>query len=64
MKKILITRKLIESSEQYAAKIFEVKINEKDKLLTNNEIINESSDCDGILSSITDQLDSDTISKL
>mgnify|MGYP001422884102 FL=1 len=64
MKKILITRKLIESSEKYAAKIFEVKINEKDKLLTSNEIINESSDCDGILSSITDQFDSDTIFKL
>jgi len=64
MKKILITRKIIESSEKYAEKIFEVKTNENDKLLTNNEIINKSSDCDGILSSITDQFDSDTIFKL
>ena len=37
MKKILITRKLIKSSEERAAKIFHVKLNVKDKLLTNEE---------------------------
>ena len=52
MKKILITRKLIYSSEKYASKIFFAKINTKDKLLTNSEIIQMSNDCDGILSSI------------
>ena len=64
MKKILITRKLIKSSEEYASKLFSLKLNREDKLLTKNELINESNDCDGILSSITDNLDADTIFKL
>ena len=53
MKKILITRKLISSSEEYALGIFKAKLNEEDKLLTKQELINQSSDCDGILCSIT-----------
>tara|TARA_Y100000590_G_scaffold368002_1_gene428382 strand:+ start:459 stop:1412 length:954 start_codon:yes stop_codon:yes gene_type:complete len=64
MKKILITRKLIKSSEEYASKVFDVKLNAKDKLLTKEEIIRESRDCDGILSSITDNLDAEVISGL
>ena len=64
MKKILITRKLIKSSEEYAAKIFEVIINKKDEVLKSSDIIEKSSDCDGILSSVTDRLDSNTIYKL
>jgi len=64
MKKILITRKLINSSEKLAVKLFDVELNKDDKLLTKNEIIEKSNDCDGILSSITDQIDAKTISKL
>ena len=64
MKKILITRRLIKSSEAYASKIFDVKLNIKDKSLTKKELIKKSIDCDGILSSITDIFDSDTILKL
>ena len=64
MKKILITRKLIKSSEEYASKVFDIKLNKEDKLLTKDELINESVDCDGILSSITEKLDADVISKL
>jgi len=64
MKKILITRRLIKSSEEYAMKVFDVKLNKQDKLLTGDEIIQESNDCDGILSSITDKLDAKLISKL
>ena len=64
MKKILITRKLMKSSEEYASKIFDVKLNKEDKLLTKDELISKSSDCDGILSSITDKLDADTILQL
>ena len=64
MKKILITRKLMKSSEDYASKIFNVKLNKEDKLLTKDELINKSSDCDGILSSLTEKLDADVISKL
>jgi len=64
MKKILITRKLIKSSEDYALKFFNTKLNLEDKLLTQEEIITKSKDCDGILSAITDKLDASTISKL
>jgi len=64
MKKILITRKLIDSSEKIAQKLFNVKLNKEDKILTKKEIIEKSKDCDGILSSITDKFDNDLISKL
>ena len=64
MKKILITRKLMKSSEEYALKVFNVKLNKEDKLLTKDELISKSSDCDGILSSLTEKLDADVISKL
>ena len=64
MKKILITRKLIKSSEEYASKIFNVKLNKEDTLLTKDELISKSSDCDGILSSITEKFDVEVISKL
>jgi len=64
MKKILITRKLIQSSEEYASKIFNVQLNKEDKLLTKNELISKSRECDGILSSITEKFDADIISKL
>jgi glyoxylate reductase len=36
----------------------------EDKLLTKDELIDKSSDCDGILSSLTEKLDADVISKL
>ena len=64
MKKILITRKLINSSEELATKVFDVKLNKEDKILTKEDLINESKGCDGILSSITEKFDSDLISKL
>jgi len=64
MKKILITRKLIESSEEYASKIFNVILNSKDESMSEDELINKSKDCDGILSSITDKIDANIISRL
>ena len=64
MKKILITRKLIKSTEEYALKIFDVELNKEDKLLGKDALINKSKDCDGILSSITDVFDANIISKL
>jgi len=54
----------MKSSEDYALKIFDVKLNKEDKLLTKDELISKSSDCDGILSSITEKLDAGVISKL
>ena len=64
MKKILITRKLIKSSEEYAASIFDVKLNKEDRVLTKDDVISQSNDCDGILTSLTEKLDAETISKL
>ena len=54
----------MKSSEEYASKIFDIKLNKEDKLLTKDELIGKSSDCDGILSSIAEKLDADVISKL
>ena len=64
MKKILITRKLIKESEEYASLLFRVKFNVDDKLLSKEEIITLSNDCDGIISTITEDLDNEIISKL
>ena len=54
----------MKSSEEYASKIFDIKLNKEDKLLTKDELISKSIDCDGILSAITEKLDADVISKL
>ncbi len=64
MKKILITRRLIKSSEEFASKIFNTKLNKEDRLLTKEQLIKESDSCDGILSSISDKFDYDIINKL
>jgi glyoxylate reductase len=64
MKKILITRKLIKSSEEYAVKNFDAKLNKEDKLLTKEQLLKETNGCDGILSSLTEKFDSDLVSKL
>ena len=64
MKKILITRKLIKESEEYASHLFRVKFNVDDKLLSKEEIITQSNDCDGIISTVTEDLDNEIISKL
>ncbi len=64
MKKILVTRKLINSSEELAKKLFEVKLNKEDKILNKEELIRASEGCDGILSSLTEKFDSNLISKL
>ena len=64
MKKILITRKLIKVSEQYVSNIFNAKLNKEDKILKKEELLSLSNDCDGILSSLTEKIDADLISKL
>ena len=64
MKKILITRKLLTLSETYALKIFDAKINKEDKLFTQEDLIENSKDCDGILSSLTEKIDANVIEKL
>ena len=64
MKKIFITRKLLQENEGKLKDLFEVNLNSNDKIYSASEIIEGSKDCDGILSSITDPINSDTISQL
>ena len=64
MRKILITRKLNKESEEYASHLFNVKFNVDDKLLTKEEIITQSNDCDGIISTVTEIFDEELILKL
>ena len=63
MKKIFVTRKLLKENEEKLKTMFTVKLNSDDKVYTAAEIIEGSKDCDGILSSVTDPITSDTISK-
>jgi len=64
MKTILITRKLLRSSEDKASKIFDTKFNTNDELYSQEKLIKMSEGCDGILSALTDKLDAATINKL
>ena len=64
MKKILVTRKLLKSNEDKASKIFNTKLNSNDELYSQSKLIELSKGCDGILTSITDKIDEETINKL
>tara|TARA_B100000674_G_scaffold360201_1_gene303006 strand:+ start:459 stop:1412 length:954 start_codon:yes stop_codon:yes gene_type:complete len=64
MKKILITRRLLRSCEDKAKELFDANFNLNDELYSQNKIIELSQGCDGILSSLTEKLDADTINKL
>ena len=64
MKKILITRKLIRESEDKASKTFNPIFNPNDELYSQSKVIQMSQGCDGILSSLTEKLDEETINKL
>ena len=64
MKKILITRKLIKEIEEKASKTFAPIFNTNDELYSQSKVIEMSKGCDGILSSLTDKLDQETINKL
>jgi len=64
MKKIFVTRKLLKENEIKLKNIFDAKLNPDDKIYSAEEIIAMSNDCDGILSSVTDPINSDTILKL
>ena len=64
MKKILITRKLIKESEDKASKTFDAIFNSNDELYSQTKVIEMSKGCDGILTSLTDKMDEQTIEKL
>ena len=64
MKKILITRRLLRSCEEKASKIFKANFNDNDELYSQNKVIEMCQGCDGILTSLTDKMDAETINKL
>ena len=64
MKKIFVTRKLLSENEEKLSKLFDAKFNLNDKIYSASEIIEGSKNCDGILSSVTDPINQDTILKL
>ena len=63
-KKIFVTRKLLPENEEKLKNLFEVTLNKDDKIYTSKEIIEGSKNYDGILSSVSDPINADTISKL
>ena len=64
MKKVFVTRKLLKENEDKLKELFDARLNLNDKIYTAQEIIEGSKDCDGILSSVTDPINAETISKL
>ena len=64
MKKILITRRLLRACENKAEEIFEANLNLNDEIYSQQKLLELSQGCDGILSSLTDKLDAETINKL
>jgi len=63
MKKVFVTRKLLKENEEKLKELFDVNLNSDDKIYSAAEIIEGSKNFDGILSSVTDPISADTISK-
>ena len=64
MKKILVTRKLLQSNEDRLKELYNVKLNSNDELYSQKKLIEMCEGCDGVLSALTDKLDEETINKL
>ena len=64
MKKVLVTTKLLKINEERISKLWDAKLNLNNKIYSENQLIELSKDCDGILSSIVDKIDNKTINKL
>ena len=64
MKKVLVTRRLLPSNEEKLIKLYDVKLNLNDELYSKKKIIDLSQGFDGILTSITDKIDEETIKLL
>jgi len=64
MKKVFVARKLLKSNEKRMTEIWDAKLNSEDKIYSQSELIELSRDCDGILCSIIDKFDAETINKL
>lgn len=59
--KIFITRKLPGMAVEKLKKEFNVEINEKDRNLTKEELINKVSTCDGLISMLSDNIDKEVL---
>jgi len=55
---------LLKSNEKRMSEIWNAKLNSEDKIYSQSELIELSRDCDGILCSIVDKFDAETINKL
>ena len=64
MKKVFVARKLLRSNEKRMSEIWDAKLNSEDKVYSQSELIELSKDCNGILCSIVDKFDAETINKL
>ena len=64
MKRVLVTTKLLKPNEERISKIWDAKLNLNNAVYSKNKLIDLSKDCDGILSSILDKIDKETINKL
>ena len=64
MKKVLVTIKLLKSNEERMSKLWDVKLNLNNDIYSENQLVELSKDCDGILSSIVDKINEKTINKL
>jgi len=64
MKKVLVTIKLLKSNEERISQLWDAKLNLNNEIYSENKLIELSKDCDGILSSILDKIDEETINKL
>lgn len=64
MKKILVTRRLLSENSERISSIFDVKLNNDDKLLSPEEILKYAKDCNGILTFPDTKLNKDLILKL
>ncbi len=64
MKKILVTRNLLEENEKRILQLFDAKLNKEDKLYSPEEVIALSENCDGILFFTTSVLNREIINKL
>jgi|TARA_B110000438_G_scaffold69522_1_gene69809 lactate dehydrogenase-like 2-hydroxyacid dehydrogenase len=63
MKKILVTTKLLKVNEEKISKLWDAKLNVNNEIYSENQLIELSKDCDGILSSILDKIDKNMINK-
>ena len=64
MKKVLVTTRLLKSNEERISKLWDAKLNLNNEIYSENQLIELSKGCDGILSSIVDKIDKKTINKL